>query len=55
MWLLTGGHGPHLPPRPLSRQVIAGINPAVGVVEPVDENSCLLLTGADAMETIAIY
>lgn len=35
--------------------VIARINPAVGVVEPVDENSCLLLTGADAMETIAIY
>lgn len=35
--------------------VIARINPAVGVVEPVDEKSCLLLTGADAMETIAIY
>ncbi|MEU4315300.1 WYL domain-containing protein [Nocardia sp. NPDC024068] len=35
--------------------VIARINPAVGVVEPVDEYSCLLLTGADAMETIAIY
>ncbi|MEU4839209.1 helix-turn-helix transcriptional regulator [Nocardia testacea] len=35
--------------------VIARINPAVGVVVPVDENSCLLLTGADAMETIAIY
>ncbi|GGL22621.1 helix-turn-helix transcriptional regulator [Nocardia jinanensis] len=35
--------------------VIARINPAVGVVEPVDEHSCLLLTGADAMETIAIY
>lgn len=35
--------------------VIARINPAVGVVEPVDEHSCVLLTGADAMETIAIY
>ncbi|MFI5715258.1 helix-turn-helix transcriptional regulator [Nocardia sp. NPDC051750] len=35
--------------------VIARINPAVGVVEPIDDNSCLLLTGADAMETIAIY
>ncbi|MEU4433382.1 helix-turn-helix transcriptional regulator [Nocardia rhamnosiphila] len=35
--------------------VIARINPAVGVVVPVDEDSCLLLTGADAMETIAIY
>ncbi|MEV6389289.1 helix-turn-helix transcriptional regulator [Nocardia xishanensis] len=35
--------------------VLARINPAVGVVEPVDENSCLLHTGADALETIAIY
>ncbi|MGS2807945.1 helix-turn-helix transcriptional regulator [Nocardia sp. MW-W600-9] len=35
--------------------VIARINPAVGVVEPVDEHSCVLHTGADAMETIAIY
>ncbi|MET8800126.1 WYL domain-containing protein [Nocardia sp. NPDC004568] len=35
--------------------VIARINPAVGVVVSVDEDSCLLLTGADAMETIAIY
>ncbi|MFC6011809.1 helix-turn-helix transcriptional regulator [Nocardia lasii] len=35
--------------------VIARINPAVGVVEPIDEHSCVLFTGADAMETIAIY
>ncbi|MFI8971288.1 helix-turn-helix transcriptional regulator [Nocardia asteroides] len=35
--------------------VIARINPAVGVVEPVDAQTCLLHTGADAMETIAIY
>ncbi|WP_280307027.1 helix-turn-helix transcriptional regulator [Nocardia neocaledoniensis] len=35
--------------------VIARINPAVGVVEPVDDDSCVLHTGADAMETIAIY
>lgn len=35
--------------------VLARINPTVGVVEPLDEHSCLLLTGADAMETIAIY
>ena len=35
--------------------VIARINPAVGVVEPVDDRSCALLTGADALETIAIY
>ncbi|MET7771166.1 WYL domain-containing protein [Nocardia sp. NPDC005366] len=35
--------------------VIARINPAVGVVEPVDDQCCTLLTGADALETIAIY
>ena len=35
--------------------VIARINPAVGVVEAVDANTCILVTGADAMETIAIY
>ncbi|TCK00953.1 helix-turn-helix transcriptional regulator [Nocardia alba] len=38
-----------------AQTVIARINPAVGVVEPIDEHSCVLLTGADAMETIAIY
>lgn len=35
--------------------VIARINPTVGVVEPVDEASCTLITGADKLETIAIY
>ncbi|RDI52947.1 helix-turn-helix transcriptional regulator [Nocardia mexicana] len=35
--------------------VIARINPTVGVVEPVDDRSCHLFTGADALETIAIY
>ncbi|MBL1076053.1 WYL domain-containing protein [Nocardia sp. 2] len=35
--------------------VIARINPAVGVVEPIDATTCHLFTGADAMETIAIY
>ncbi|WP_431956684.1 helix-turn-helix transcriptional regulator [Nocardia lijiangensis] len=35
--------------------VVARINPAVGVVEPVDAQTCLLHTGADALETIAIY
>ncbi|WP_174186262.1 helix-turn-helix transcriptional regulator [Nocardia barduliensis] len=35
--------------------VIARINPAVGVVEAVDANTCVLYTGADALETIAIY
>lgn len=35
--------------------VIARINPAVGVVQPLNDHSCLLFTGADQLETIAIY
>lgn len=35
--------------------VIARINPAVGVVEAVDADTCVLITGADALETLAIY
>ncbi|WP_433348724.1 helix-turn-helix transcriptional regulator [Microtetraspora malaysiensis] len=35
--------------------VIARINPAVGVVEAVDSHTSILVTGADAMETLAIY
>jgi predicted DNA-binding transcriptional regulator YafY len=31
------------------------INPAVGVVEPVDEHTCVLDTGADTVETLAVY
>ncbi|RMI34982.1 helix-turn-helix transcriptional regulator [Nocardia stercoris] len=35
--------------------VIARINPTVGVVEPVDATRCVLHTGADTLETIAVY
>lgn len=35
--------------------VLARINPAVGVVEPIDEESCELVTGADSFETMAVY
>ncbi|WP_067170437.1 helix-turn-helix transcriptional regulator [Microtetraspora niveoalba] len=31
------------------------INPAVGTVEPVDAHSCVLHTGADSVETLAVY
>ncbi|MEA4945382.1 MAG: YafY family protein [Propionicimonas sp.] len=31
------------------------ISPAVGVVEAVDTDSCVLVTGADHLETIAVY
>lgn len=35
--------------------VLARINPAVGVVEPIDEGRCVLVTGADSLEIIAVY
>jgi predicted DNA-binding transcriptional regulator YafY len=35
--------------------VTARINPAVGVVEAIDEHSCVLATGADRVETVAVY
>ncbi|MFF3437041.1 helix-turn-helix transcriptional regulator [Streptosporangium sp. NPDC002721] len=35
--------------------VIARINPAVGVVEAVDSRTSVLVTGADALETVAVY
>ncbi|MBB3675956.1 helix-turn-helix transcriptional regulator [Modestobacter versicolor] len=36
-------------------EVLGRINPAVGVVEPVDDHTCVLVTGADSVETIAAY
>ncbi|MDT0330617.1 helix-turn-helix transcriptional regulator [Nocardiopsis lambiniae] len=36
-------------------EVLARINPAVGVVEPIDEASSVLVTGADSLDTIAVY
>ena len=36
-------------------EVLARINPAVGVVEALDESTCVLVTGADSVETIAAY
>jgi predicted DNA-binding transcriptional regulator YafY len=35
--------------------VLARINPAVGVVEPRDAQSCVLVTGADSVATVAAY
>jgi hypothetical protein len=31
------------------------INPAVGVVEALDERTCVLDTGADSITTLAVY
>ncbi|WP_344241906.1 helix-turn-helix transcriptional regulator [Actinocorallia libanotica] len=38
-----------------AEEVLARINPTVGVVESVDEHRCVLVTGADSLETIAVY
>jgi len=35
--------------------VLARINPTVGVVEPVDERTSVLVTGADSLDTVAAY
>ena len=35
--------------------VLARINPAVGVVEAVADRTCVLVTGADSVELIAVY
>lgn len=36
-------------------EVLARINPTVGVVEPVDDRHSVLVTGADTLDTIAAY
>ncbi len=35
--------------------VLARINPTVGVVETVDENRCVLVTGGDSLEIVAVW
>ncbi|GII94075.1 helix-turn-helix transcriptional regulator [Sinosporangium siamense] len=36
-------------------EVLARIHAAVGVVEPLDDETCVLVTGGDSLETIAVY
>jgi predicted DNA-binding transcriptional regulator YafY len=36
-------------------EVMSRINPTVGVVETVDDGHCVLVTGADSVELIAVY
>ena len=38
-----------------AEDVLARINPAVGAVEPIDEHRCVLVTGADSLDTVAAY
>jgi predicted DNA-binding transcriptional regulator YafY len=35
--------------------VLRRINPTVGVVEAIDDSTCVLVTGADTVETVAVY
>lgn len=38
-----------------AQSVLDRINPTVGVVEPIDAGHCVLVTGADSLDTIAAY
>jgi predicted DNA-binding transcriptional regulator YafY len=38
-----------------AHEVLERINPAVGTVEPRDEATCLLVTGGDSIETVAVW
>src|SRR4029434_2255992 len=36
-------------------EVLSRINPTVGVVEAIDDRTCVLVTGADTVETVSVY
>lgn len=36
-------------------EVAARINPAIGLVEAIDADTCVLATGADSVDTVAVY
>jgi predicted DNA-binding transcriptional regulator YafY len=36
-------------------EVLRRINPTVGIVEAIDDHTCVLVTGADTVETVAVY
>jgi predicted DNA-binding transcriptional regulator YafY len=38
-----------------AQEVLNRINATVGVVESLDERTCVLVTGADSLETVAVY
>ncbi len=38
-----------------AQEVLSRINPTVGVVEPVDADHCVLVTGGDSVEIVAVY
>jgi predicted DNA-binding transcriptional regulator YafY len=36
-------------------EVLSRIHAAVGIVEPVDDETCVLITGAESLEVVAVY
>jgi predicted DNA-binding transcriptional regulator YafY len=36
-------------------EVLSRIHAAVGIVEPVDDKTCVLITGAESLEVVAVY
>jgi hypothetical protein len=38
-----------------AEEVLSRIHAAVGIVESVDENTCVLITGAESLEVVAVY
>ncbi|WP_328991319.1 WYL domain-containing protein [Kribbella sp. NBC_01245] len=38
-----------------AEEVLSRIHAAVGVVESIDESTCVLVTGADSLEVVAVY
>ncbi|WP_431278970.1 helix-turn-helix transcriptional regulator [Leifsonia poae] len=38
-----------------AEEVLSRINATVGVVEPIDDETCVLVTGGDSVEIIAVY
>lgn len=38
-----------------AEEVLSRIHAAVGIVEPLDENTCVLITGAESLEIVAVY
>ena len=38
-----------------AEEVLSRIHAAVGIVEPVDDTTCVLITGAESLEVVAVY
>jgi hypothetical protein len=38
-----------------AEEVLSRIHAAVGIVESVDDNTCVLITGAESLEVVAVY